>query len=67
MRLHTFCDTPGAHNFATSPLVFFHEYNMAKVTEKIHINDVYNGKTSLSAAANSSFLHFFHIWEVEQV
>ena len=32
---------------------------MAKVTEKIHINDVYNGKTSLSAAANSSFLHFF--------
>ena len=38
---------------------------MAKVTEKIHINDVYNGKTSLSA--NSRFLHFFHIWEVEQV
>ena len=60
MRLHTFCDTPGAHNFATSPFsFFFHEYNMAKVTEKIHINDVYNGKTSLSAAANSSFLHFF--------
>ena len=74
MSHHTFCDTPGAHNSAERlppPPYFFHEYNMEKVTEKIHINDVYNGKRALPIQTLTLF-YAFHIRlqrrrEVEQV